>query len=294
MKTLDIANIFRSEAEDLRKAREKAIRIHGTADIKAAGNEVEINVRGFFKRMLPKNLYVTHGHLIYENGVVSPQLDMIIADTANLPSLFTTNDGTEYIPIDSVYACGEIKSTYYKCHNYISAFSEVLSKIKTEMAHEEILNTTYKKNKLDGSELMRDMYLNKDNKILNKIYYFMLFVDKGDFDFSEVKSLFKSTDKSRLPNASILLNEGAIFFGRLGDKSFSSERYPDENTENGYSWYFSPFEPSNKNGSLEGYNLGYLYYSILQHISNSYLQAPNLNKYLSTIMGGQQGSSAEY
>jgi hypothetical protein len=113
MKKLDIASIFKSDADDLLKARDNAIKIHGT-DIRAAGNEVEISVREYFRRMLPPRYYVTHGHLIDINGQVSTQLDLIIADNSNLPSLLTTRDGTEYIPIDSVYAVGEDKSNYYK------------------------------------------------------------------------------------------------------------------------------------------------------------------------------------
>ncbi|WP_444906190.1 DUF6602 domain-containing protein [Microbulbifer sp. SSSA008] len=287
MRKLDIPTIFKSEAEDLVKARDGAIRIHGTGDIKAAGNEIEIHVREFFKRMLPKNLYVTHGHLIDADGVVSPQLDIIIADTSNLPSLMTTKDGSEYIPIDSVYACGEIKSTYYKNSKYIPAFSEVLSKIKNEMAHEDIPNTAYL-GKTDGSSLIRDIFLGKENKTLNKIYSFMLFVNSGDFEFSDVKATFKDTDFSHLPNTSVILNSGAIFFGKLDDHGFSYERYPDEIEDKDYKWFFSPFIPTDDHGSLEGNNLGYLYYSILQHISSSYLEPPNLSSYLATMMVGRK------
>jgi hypothetical protein len=132
-KKLDIPTIFKSDAEDIAKAREKAIRIHGT-DIRAAGNEVEINVREYVKRMLPPRYYVTHGHLIDANGEVSSQLDIIIADNFNIPSLMTTKDGAEYIPVDSVYAIGEIKSTYYKSQDYIQGFSKVLEDIEKATA----------------------------------------------------------------------------------------------------------------------------------------------------------------
>jgi len=173
MRELDIPGIFKSEAEDLQKSRENAIRIHGTADIKAAGNEIECHVRRFLKRMLPRNLYITHGRLIDKNGIVSPQLDVVIADTSSIPSLMTTKDGTEYVPIDSVYAVGELKSTYYKNSKYIESFTEVLSKIKNEMSHDDVLNTAYN-GVTNGNTLMRDIYLCKGNKTLNKLYSFML------------------------------------------------------------------------------------------------------------------------
>ncbi len=100
-KKLDIPGIFRSDADDILKARQDAIRVH-KSDIRAAGNEVELSVRNYFKRMLSPKYYVTSEHLIDVNGEVSPQLDLIISDNSNIPSLTTTKDGTEYIPIDSI------------------------------------------------------------------------------------------------------------------------------------------------------------------------------------------------
>lgn len=123
--TLDLAGIFQSDAEALQRARADAIRIHAT-DIRAAGNQVEQAVRDYLKRMLPPRYYVTNGHLIDSNNRVSPQLDIVIADNFSLPSLLTTRDGTEYIPITSVYAIGEVKSTYYQSQRYFERFYSVL------------------------------------------------------------------------------------------------------------------------------------------------------------------------
>ena len=112
MKTLDIPAIFKSDADEIIKCREDAIRIHGT-NIRAAGNETEMCFRDYLRRMLPPRYYVAQGHLLDMYGNASSQLDIIISDNFNLPSLQTTKDGTRYIPIDSVYSVGEIKSSYY-------------------------------------------------------------------------------------------------------------------------------------------------------------------------------------
>jgi len=283
MRELDIPGIFKSEAEDLQKSRENAIRIHGTADIKAAGNEIECHVRRFLKRMLPRNLYITHGHLIDKNGIVSPQLDVVIADTSSIPSLMTTKDGTEYVPIDSVYAVGELKSTYYKNSKYIESFTEVLSKIKNEMSHDDVLNTAYN-GVTNGNTLMRDIYLCKGNKTLNKLYSFMLFVNGGDFRFSEIANHFSTSNTKDLPNSCIILDRGVIMYGKVDDK-FSQSRYPDEVEDENYDWYFSPFEPIEAEcGSRDGNHLGFLYYSILEHIANSYLEPPSLSQYMAKMM----------
>lgn len=287
MRKLDVAGIFKSEAGDLRKTREDSIRIHGTGDIKAAGNEVEEHVREMFRRMLPKNIYVTHGHLIDQNGSVSPQLDIIIADSSNLPSLMTTKDGTEYVPIDSVYAFGEIKSTYYSGRNYLEGFSEVLSKIGSGMVHEHVANTAYR-GRFENDTLLRDVYLGKGNKILNKIFSFMLFIDEGDFKFDSVKRHLRGCERRCLPNTTVILNSGAIVYGRVIEGGFSFDRYPDEVVDGGRDWYFIPFAADEIRGSLEGNNLGYLYYSLLLHISNSFLSPPRLDKYLASMMVGKK------
>jgi hypothetical protein len=289
MNKLDIPYIFKSEADDLIKAREDSIRIHGTADIKAAGNEIEMEVRGFLKRMLPKTLYVTHGHLIDKNGVVSPQLDVIIADCSNLPSLMTTKDGTEYVPIDSVYAVGEIKSTYYKTKKYFEKFSEVISKIKNEMAHEEIVNTAYN-GTINDNTLLRDTFLCKGNRILNKIYAFMIYIDSGDFDSIDVVEHYNSTDIRYLPSLSIILNKGIVCYGSLSEKGFLIARYPEEQDETEFKWYFYTLAVDNGSGSPEGNHLGCLYYLLLLHITNSFLEPPELKHYIASMMTGRKST----
>jgi hypothetical protein len=284
MKKLDVSAIFKSEAEDLMSARKDAIRIHPT-DIRAAGNEVELTVRDYFKRMLPSRYYVTQGHLIDVKGEVSSQLDIIIADNFNLPSLMTTKDGTEYIPIDSVYAIGEIKSTYYKSEKYIESFSEVLEDIKGRLFHEEIPNTAF--NGLNNNTLLRDIVLSRGNRILNRIYSFILFVDGGDFDFADIAQFYTNRPKSLLPNMAVLLTLGTIVYGALRNNSFTPMRYPEEAEEDDYDWYFSPF-PSDETGSLEGNHLGFLYYNLLEHLSNSYLEPPSLSKYTGRMMVGRK------
>jgi hypothetical protein len=284
MKTLDVSAIFKSEAEDILKARKDSIRIHST-DIRAAGNEVELSVRNFFKRMLPSRYYVTHGHLIDVNGEVSSQLDIIIADNMNLPSLMTTKDGTEYIPIDSVYAVGEVKSTYYRSEKYIESFSDVLEDIKGRLFHDQIPNTAF--NGVNSHTLLRDIALARGNRILNRIYSFILFVDGGDFDFEDIAQFYINRPRSLLPDIAVLLTLGTIVYGAVRDNRFEHTRYPDETEGDDHDWYFWPFQ-GDKTGILEGNHLGFLYYNLLEHLSNSYLEPPSLSKYVARMMVGRK------
>ncbi len=285
MKKLDIPAIFKLDADDILRVRQNAIMVHGT-DIRAAGNDVEMCVRDYFKRMLPPRYYVTHGHLIDISGEVSPQLDIIIADNFNLPSLLTTKDGTEYIPIDSVYAIGEIKSTYYKSKKYIEGFSQTIQDIRTRLFHEDIINTAYG-SEISDETLLRDIYLQKENRILNRIFSFILCVDAGDFKFEDIAPFYLNRNKSFLPNMTTLLTSGVISYARFDERGLGFVRCPEDEQGENYDWYFSPCVGT-ETGSFAGNHLGVLYCDLLNHLTNSYLELPSLTRYIATMRTGRK------
>jgi len=269
---LNIPAIFKSDANDMIKSREDAIRIHGT-NIRAAGDEVEMSVRDYLLRMLPPRYYVAQGHLVDVSGNASSQLDVIISDNFNLPSLQTTKDGTRYIPIDSVYTVGEIKSTYKKSNRPIETFSGTIKDISENLQHLEILNTAYEG--VNTDTLLRDATLEKNNRVLNRIFYFCIFINGGDFHFEDISSFYSSQPPKQLPNIVVILDKGLILRASILGPSIVINRYPEDSRNDQEDWYFVPF--SNENGgSLEGNHLGYLYYTIVEHLVNSYLEPPSL------------------
>ena len=285
MKTLNIPTIFKSDADEIIRSRENAIRIHGT-NIRAAGDEIEICIRKYFQRILPPRYYITQGHLIDRSSNVSPQLDIIISDNSSLPSLMTTKDGTEYIPIDSTYVVGEIKSTFYKTEKSIEKFSSVIKNITKDLVHVEIPNTVFDGIKDDS--LMRDMILGSNNRILNRIFFFILFVNSGDFKFEDIAQFYSSHEKKYLPNMTVFLNEGIILRASILDETFRINHYP-EDTYPEEDWYFLPFPVHDEDkGSLEGNHLAWIYYSLLKHLANSHLEPPSLDGYLSNLMIGRK------
>lgn len=284
MNKLDIASIFKSDADDILKARVDSIRIHGS-NIRAAGNEVEESIRNYLSRMLPPRYFVSQGHLIDRNGKTSPQLDVIISDNFNIPSLMTTKDGTRYIPIDSVYAVGEIKSTYYKSDKPIEKFIKTIIDVKENLYHEDIVNTVFKG--LTNHSLLRDIVLGKKNMVLNRIFFFEFFVDGGNFDLKDVSKLFNEEKIKYLPNIVVILNKGFLLRATIHEESININRYPEDVLNDEDEWYFSPFQGSG-NGSLEGNHLGILYNFLIEHLSNSYLEPPTLNYFLSDFMIGRK------
>lgn len=128
--TFDVCAVFANAAREILNARDMTGHIHASRDIRAAGNEVEVAVRDYLARTLPAKFHVTHGHLIDRVGTVSPQQDIIISDNSLLPTLMRTRDGTEYVPFDSTYAFGEVKSTYRHADKPIQKFSSSIQQIK--------------------------------------------------------------------------------------------------------------------------------------------------------------------
>ena len=275
MNTLDIAGVFKSDAEALQRARADAIRVH-TTNIRAAGNQVEQAVRDYLKRMLPPRYYVTNGHLIDSSNLVSPQLDIVIADNFSLPSLLTTSDDTEYIPITSVYAIGEVKSTYYQAQRYLERFHNVLQQI-SEMDRPLVENTVY--GGVTGSTTITDMVRGSNNKYLNNLYSFLICVDGGDFDLARVKSYLSSVDPSLLPNISVFLNKGVLLYGKHDEEEeISIHKYPLEVAQADYDWFFAEGAET-EGGSIPGTHLAILYGTLIEHLSNSHLEPPSAYRY---------------
>lgn len=275
---MEITQIFKDVADEMCKSRENCIKIHGN-DIRAAGNEVEICVRESIRNLLPTRFFVSNGHLIDEVGCTSSQLDLIISDNNNLPSLYTTRDKTSYIPIDSTYAIGEIKSTYYKSEDYIKKFVTSLKSIKDNLTHRARINTAL--NGITNNSLMRDILLGSNRRILNSLFSFMIFVNSGDFDFECASTLFEETEPKYLPNIIIFLDKGVIFPGNIMEKSIDYNFYPEDFDSPNFIFTNIPVKDI---GSLEGNHLSFLYLGLIDHLSSSFLEPPSFQKYLTKIL----------
>ncbi len=275
---LKLDTIFASDAKALVDAREKARAVH-KSDIRAAGNEVEVPVRDYLRRMLPPRYYVTHGHLIDTAHRVSPQLDVIIADNFSLSSLLSTEDGTEYVPATSVLAVGEVKSTYSNSRKDYECFHEKLVAI-SRMHRPLVENSVYQG--ITGSSNIRDTVLGSSNKYLNNLYSFLFCVDGGEFDFAKISSLLASTDVNQLPNSAILLNMGIVAYANRSQLG-SLHKYPNEVNSSDYDWCFMGTKCPEE-GSVEGANLMFLYAQLISHISGSHIEPPNIYEYMTDML----------
>ena len=277
---LDLDRVFALDAEALRRARENARIMHPT-DIRAAGAEVEEAVRNYLKRMLPSGYRVTSGHLIDSNRVVSPQIDVIITDNLGLSSLLTSSDGTEYIPVTSVYALGEIRSTYYHSNSPLDRMYNVLQTVAA-MNRPLVENTSYEG--LKDSTLMIDIVRPCKQKFHNNLFAFIFCVDGGDFEFERVQDLLVSADASHIPAMTILLDRGVVSYARRDAiNSTGFTRYPNEVAGSDYDWSFVQGADT-ETGSAAGSHLATLYGALISHLSESHLEPPDAYSYLGQSM----------
>jgi hypothetical protein len=277
-KTLDLAAVFKNDAAELVAARARAFVSHPT-DIRAAGNEIEVVVRDYLRRVLPAKYHVTHGHLVDRQLQVSPQLDVIIADGHFLPSLLRMKDGTEYVPAEGTYAVGEIKSTFSRSGGHLEEFVRKLSLIDSDLIRPEIRNTAYQG--VTGDTLMRDMAHSSMTAIHNRLFSFMLCIDAGDFTLAGAREAVTSAIRRHTPGIVALLNRGALTSARVTDR-FEYSAYPAESPEGAKLLLIAP--ESGATGSREGAVLGFLYAMLMGHLNRSFVEPVPARPYLQSLL----------
>lgn len=91
-----------------------------------AGMLIEQQFRFQLEEVLPEKVGVSHGFVVDSHGGLSKQMDIILYDRLNTPRIFAS-DGTQMFPVESTYACAEIKTkldtsnlkdSFEKCASY--------------------------------------------------------------------------------------------------------------------------------------------------------------------------------
>lgn len=278
---LGLLKAMQGEAEDLIAARKKAILIHNVKNIDAAGRKVETSVRGVLRARLPSKYYLGQGHIVSPMLHTSPQFDAIIADTSSFPLLFKDESGTEWFPHESVYAVGEIKSSYDKSKRYIEKFCDNVRRTKTTL-HWPKRNLTVRAFHNHGVQ-------SQNQVSLEQLFKFMVFVDSSEFRTADVESLYKSTPPEHLPNVIYFVDKGVLlsmkFGGVAGDYPMEMNLYPEIAdkiglVENKSKWCLRLFAEDDKSIGL-GMAFLTFYYLLMGHLGGCTLEPPSLLAYYS-------------
>lgn len=265
---LDLSHVYRAEAQRIAEAQKQAQTIHVSGDIRAAGGQVEGTVREVIAGRLPPQYRTTHGHILDYNSHVSAQLDVIIAENLASKSLFETSDGTEYVPYESVYALGEIKSTYYSSKEPVQTFSGVLQKIDTD--------------------------LRRQTNVRHRLLSFMVFCSANDFALADLEEFYRNTPRKLIPSFICILDLGTVVFTKfllngLGQPvpvqyhlATAAEAPSDEN----HKWALIKWGQENDRA---GPNLMFLHLALVQHLRECGVAVPNLYPYFLLSLNWDSG-----
>ncbi len=293
-KLFEIENLYQLDALEIFHSRAKSKIIHKTSDIKSAGNEIEETIRRIVRSKLPTNFYTTNGHIVDKNLKSSNQFDIIIADNSTSPVLFTTNDKTDYITYESVYAVGEIKSSYEKYKNQIGEFIEKCKYVDTELKRDLTTPDYFIDNiKLQLPDFM-SLQSEDQRPYKNPLFKFMIFVNSDNFDLdaqrNKIGNLFTHNDNKYLPNIICFLDKGIFVYGKVENDNFSSvELFPEflSKDHNLYKW--SLCEMGNE-GFISASNLAFLMFSITHHLNICHLLKANIHNYLEKMFTYRKAS----
>lgn len=243
-----IRELFELEVLTLATARDKTQLIHHLKNIRSAGDEVEEALRDFFRRRLARRCCIGHGHVVDQKGHVSPQIDMVIHDGLDFPSLQENRDGTEYFPFESVYAIAEFKSTYSKAKEPIAKFSKMIKEVfKGKLSRQAtpigFVPTGF------GTGINLGQALNSSSikqSYLNPLFAFMIFVDSGDFQIKDIENFYQNTDRRFLPNMLVFLDRGIVMLNKhpqLSVEQYECVLFPEFHIDQDYVWCFLPISP---------------------------------------------------
>ncbi len=270
MGQLSINDFFWLDVRKIKNACRQADIIKGKAkNIRSSGDEVEITVRNFFKEKLAPKYDVTTGHIVDKNLKVTPQLDIIIADSNKSPVLVTLTDKTQHIFYETVCAIGEVKKSWYG-DDLLPGFSDTLKIIKTELERSDV-----ERNVLEcGDSQLRIKSNVTDNPRRNMLFSFMLFAE-GSFKFSKIKSIIDSTPNEYLPNVIVFLEEGVILNvdkKKLIQNEIVINLYPELATKDDGEWIYIGLNEENQ-------RLTYLYMMLLEHLKQTVVETPDIQSY---------------
>ena len=286
---LHLRELFELDAIDILSARKKGQVIGRTNDLNQSGISVENALRQILQSRLPGAYHIGHGHVVDKTLSSCGQFDVIVADTFANPRLLQTEGDSEYLPVEAVYAVGEIKSQYYKKENPFEKFSKHLQDLHQLQRAEAAYNFFLPSGRGRGVLYQGETSDLRPNK--NPFFSFMFFAESGDFKLNHLNEIYKTTERIHLPSVVCFLDSGIIAYGQFaaGVEVTNSFHYTPSNgdiydqangTTSRWVYHFN-------NGSFKhGTHLGWLYFLLASHLHYSTLRPFEPMDYAETVLGG--------
>lgn len=281
MKKFPIDEAYKHEASKLLESKKSVGIVHKTGDVDASGDELEIPFRKMLSKRLPSKYYVGHGHIVDSDLNVSPQFDVIIADSSAAQILYDGENGTQYFPFESVYAIGEIKSSYYKSKKYVAQYIASVKKVTTNLSREPV-PSNYIGN---GITLGSGLTVEGTRGVQNQLFSFMLFGSKNDCEPNELSNQLDTSTSLPNPNVICFLDGTVVTKSnliRMGDSytlgSIEMDSLKQENSDLGL------VEINFTSENSSGQALAVLMLGLTNHLNSTTLKPPPFQKYVNSVL----------
>jgi hypothetical protein len=278
-----INEVYRQEVVRLHSARKKSRVIHASGDIDASGDEIEQTFRDLLRRRLPNQYFVGHGHIVDKTLKVSPQFDVIIADNNATPVLFEAENGCQYFPWESVYAVGEIKSTYAKGKHFVSAFAASIKKLKTELERERTPPNYLRNGIILGEAFTTD----ESRPYTNPLFAFIVFFDSGDVTRIDLCREYCTNNDDNLPAIAAFLDGSVVVKAELlpfdGKSKMGAIQLDPLNivSRSDVHWMHVKYRDASDKGAQA---LVVLMLGLFNHLNRCVLMTPRIDDYLNTVL----------
>jgi hypothetical protein len=214
---------------------------------------------------------------------VSPQFDVIIADNNATPILFEAENGCQYFPWESVYAVGEIKSTYIKNKRHISAFATSIETLKTGLKREPT-PPNYLGN---GITLGKHFTTDESRPYRNPLFPFIVFFDSGDAKRVDLCREYCTNKDDNLPATAVFLDGKVIVKAELlpanGKTRMGNVHLDPIDIVNrpDIHWMHVNYRSASEKGAQA---LVILMLALSNHLNRCVLMTPRINVYLNTVL----------
>ena len=272
----ELTQVYKTYAEQLQLAGNVSNFLLESANINSAGQQVEGSLRVLLKNLLPDRVSVTQGHIVDKKTNVSYQQDVLITESFYTKSLIRSLDGTEFYPVEAIFACGEVKKTWSQ-----TKLEAAIKSIKRNK--DDLQRTKIPSNQIQtGSNFIQLSDNISANPFRNPLFCFTFSMDY-DITYNEKKltEIYNNeTNKLYLPNISVILNRGIIVCvdkDKLSTGIIEIKLYPEFNkTDNKCTWVMLRLNPEE--------NLAYLIFMLTQHINDTILEKVSAMEYGSSMI----------
>lgn len=272
----ELAQVYKTYAEQLQLAANVSNFLLDSANINSAGQQVEGSLRVLLKNLLPDRISVTQGHIVDKKANVSYQQDILITESFYTKSLIRSLDGTEFYPIEAIFASGEVKKTWSqkKLHDALKSIKrnkDFLQKTKIPSDHIQT-----------GSNFIKLSEKISSNPYRNPLFNFTFSIDfDNTYNERKVTEIYNEIEnKPYLPNISVILNRGIIVCVdkiKLNSGIVEIKLYPEFNgIDSACAWVMLRLNPEE--------NLAYLIFMLTQHINDTILEKVSAMEYGSSMI----------